>query len=114
MMLSNDMLRAHKQKASTRALHILLRSRNPKVIDRTAINTSEEVFYYYNSTNNEPKEWLPGIVKAVHDHHFEISSKKKVPHTKATFEDILIKPDHPLPEALMDYPLNEDSHEGYD
>lgn len=62
-MVSEEMLQAHKQQAAIRALHRLLRSRNPKVIDRTAIKRGDEVLYYYNSTkNNEQKEWRSGIV----------------------------------------------------
>lgn len=47
----------------------------------------------------------------MHDHHVPISSKMKGPHTKAAFEDILIRPDHPQTELLMDYPLVECNHE---
>lgn len=41
MNFTDYMLRVQNQSVAIRALHRLLRSQNPKVIDRTAINTVE-------------------------------------------------------------------------
>lgn len=108
-----DIIRAHLRQAAVRALHRLLRSRHPKISDKTAIKAGEDILYFYNSSKqNESKEWRTGVVKTVHDHYVEIQSHKKGPPTRAAFEDIRIPPKEPLAEALMDYPVDEIEYEG--
>lgn len=102
IMHTNDMVCAHIQNAAIRALQRLLRSQNRKAIGRTAINTGDEVLYYYHSTKNGPKEFRSDLSKSVHDHSVEISSNNKLPHTKGAFEDIRINPNLPLTEANTD------------
>lgn len=97
----------------TRPSKITMRT-NYEINLQNGYNTGEEVLYYYKSTENEPKEWRPWIVKDVHDHNVEISYKKNGPHTKAAFEDIRLKPRQPLNEARIDYLIDEVNHQGED
>lgn len=112
-LINQQMLNAHKHQAAIRALHRLLRSRNPKVIDKTAIKPGDEVLFFYNSSKqNEDKEWRAGTILRVFDHYVEIKSKTKGPPTRAAFEDIRIKPAQQTAQELMDYPLDDIEHEG--
>lgn len=107
------MLKAHKQPASIRTLHLLLRSVIPKVIDRNAINRGDEVYFFYNFTKqNEYKEWRVGTIASIYDHCVDIRSQSKGPPTRASFEDKPIKSTQGLVEGLMDYSVDEIDHEG--
>lgn len=94
--VTEEMLKAHKQQEAVRAIHRLLRSRNPKVINCTAIKEGDKVLYYYNSTKgNEDKEWRTGVVKAVHEHYAELKTEKKDRRLKQHLK-ISVLPQHQI------------------
>lgn len=81
-------------------------------MDKTAIRLGDEILYFYNSSNqNEDKEWRSGNVLKIQEHFVGIKICENGRPTRATFEDIRIKPSK-IFQDLMDYPVHDIEHDG--
>lgn len=110
--ISEELLHAHVERESTRALERLMRAKDPQTLDQTQLPTGTDVFVYHHSSKHcEPNEWIPATVINAEKHIVICRRRNKGPPMKVSYNDVRLMPRGPLTQELMQLDLMDEQCE---
>ena len=108
-MVSSEILNAHKDIIATRVLHRVIRStviRLPRTVPLSLLPVGDCVINFFDTTKNEPTEWVPGIITGLEDHFALVRRTVRAQHgrpMRIAFEDFRLCPKSALAEELSQW-----------
>lgn len=107
--VSEEILEAHIERESVRALERIMRSKSPDVIDPAQITPGTRVMVFHNSTKHtEPNEWVPAVVVSADEHIVTCRRSQRGPPMNVSHNDLRIMPSGELTDQLMRYECSDD------
>lgn len=108
-MVTKEILDAHVESKSTRAIQKLMDSRTPHTIPRHLLKPGTPVFIFHRSSKHtEPKEWVPATVIDAQEYLVQCRRSDKEPPMAIAYEHIRIAHTGALTSELMEKSLEEE------
>lgn len=112
--MSEDLLHAHVERESTRALERIMRAKDARTLDQAQLPTGTDVFVYHHSSKHcEPNEWVPATVVNAEKHIVVCKRRNRGHPMKVSYNDVRIMPRGQLTEELMQQDLADEEMERY-
>lgn len=110
--VSQELIDAHIDRESTRALERMMKLKSPKQIDTTLLQPGTKVLVYYKSSKqNEQNEWIEATIQEVDEHVITCRKKMKGPPMKVSHGDVRLLPTGQLTRELMNDEMNDDNND---
>lgn len=107
--VTDELLDAHVERESIRALERIMRSKSPNTIDPQRLTAGTKICVFHKSTkHNEPNEWITAYVVKADEHIVTCRRRAKGPPMTVSHNDIRIMPSGELTDILMRYECTDD------
>lgn len=107
--VTNDLLEAHIERESIRALERIMKSKSSDDTPNTQLTPGTKVMVFHKSTkHSEPNMWIPATVLRAEEHIVTCRRSKKGPPMNISHNDLRIMPSGDLTEQLMRYECSDD------
>lgn len=109
---ANDLIDAHIDHESTRAIERLMKAKMAKTIDPLLMSPGMKVYVYYKSSKqNEANEWIDATIVNVDSQIITCEKRAKGPPMNVNYDDLRLIPPGELARELMRNELYDDSHD---
>lgn len=112
--VSGELLDAHVERESIRALERIMKSKSPETIDHGQLTPGTKIATFHKSSKqNEPNQWISAVVVKADEHVITCRRRNKGPPMTVSHNDVRLMPSGDLTEELMRYENEDDFTDDY-